>query len=255
MSVDPAEGTAEGTAVDPAGGARAARPSYAVDPDELGGRDRYALLTQLVVPRPIAWVSTVSTGGVANVAPHSWFNMLSPSPPVVHFTSGGVKDTLRNVRATGAFVVNVVDARLAQAMNATSASLPADDSEFAFAGLTPAPCLRVAAPRVAEAAAALECVTDGAPGEVAVGDSVMVFGRVVAVHVAADVLADDARPGAGGHTDGGVGGEGTDGGLLAVLRARGAAGAVPPERLRAIGRMGGSAYLGDAGLFTLDRPS
>ena len=104
-------------------------------PSELEGREPYFLITSLVVPRPIAWVSTLSKEGVPNVAPHSYFNVISSNPWIVHFTSTGEKDTLRNARSTGEFVVNLFGRDLVEKMNFTSADFPPEEDEFEWAGL------------------------------------------------------------------------------------------------------------------------
>ncbi|HVM00007.1 MAG TPA: flavin reductase family protein [Egibacteraceae bacterium] len=157
------------------------------DPHELAPRECYFLLTSLVVPRPIAWVSTLSEAGTRNLAPHSYFNMISSYPPIVHFTSTGVKDTLRNVRATGEFVVNVVSRDLLEVMNATAADFPPGEDEFAWAGLEPAPSATVAPPRVAAARASLECRMREV---LSMGNGNMVFGDVLHVHVADGIWRD-----------------------------------------------------------------
>jgi flavin reductase (DIM6/NTAB) family NADH-FMN oxidoreductase RutF len=146
-----------------------------------------ALLTGLVVPRPIAWVSSVGADGVRNVAPHSYFNLVAHDPPHVVFSSTGVKDTLRNVRASGVFVVNVVTQDVLEAMNATAADLPPGEDEFAWFGLEAVPAVAVAAPRVAVAKAHLECRV---VHELEVGNGNLVVGEVVHVHVAPDVWRD-----------------------------------------------------------------
>jgi flavin reductase (DIM6/NTAB) family NADH-FMN oxidoreductase RutF len=144
----------------------------------------YDLVTSLVVPRPVAWVSTTSPDGCRNLAPHSYFNLVADRPPHVAFSSIGEKDTLRNVRATGEFVVNLAGRRLLAALDATAASLPPEEDEFALAGVTPAPAERVRAPRVAEADAHLECALAGV---LRVGNGNVVIGRVVHVHVSPSV--------------------------------------------------------------------
>lgn len=125
-------------------------------------RQAYKLLAGLVTPRPIAWVSTVDRQGRVNAAPFSFFNVLGTDPPIVAFAPGdkepGIpKDTARNIRQTGEFVVNLVDESLAEAMNRTAAELPAGESELDLVGLTTAPSRTVAPPRIAEAPVALEC--------------------------------------------------------------------------------------------------
>ncbi len=144
-----------------------------------------------MLPRPIAWVSTRSAAGVDNLAPHSFFTVASARPPVVSFTSVGTKDTLRNVRETGEFVVCLSGRAMAEQVNATGTNHPASTSEFDAAGLEREPSARVAPPRVAASPGALEC---RAAGEAVFGDSTVVFGEVVHVAVARAVLADDGLP-------------------------------------------------------------
>lgn len=158
-----------------------------LDPAELAERAVYRLLTALVVPRPIAWVSTYGAQGVRNVAPHSYANIVSSDPPVVHFTSSGEKDTLRNVRRREAFVVNVVDADLLEVMNLTAADFPPDEDEFAWAGLASEPAAAVDAPRVAAAKGHLECTLREV---VPVGNGNLVLGDVRHIHVAGSVWRD-----------------------------------------------------------------
>jgi flavin reductase (DIM6/NTAB) family NADH-FMN oxidoreductase RutF len=150
-------------------------------------RELYLLLTGLVVPRPIAWVSTVAADGTRNVAPHSYFNLVSHDPPHVGFSATGVRDTLTNVRASGEFVVNVVSADLVEPMNLTATDFPPQEDEFDWAGLAAAPAARVAAPRVAQARAHLECRL---AQEVPVGSATLVIGEVVHVHVDPAVWRD-----------------------------------------------------------------
>ena len=156
----------------------------------------YPWLTAVVVPRPIAWVTTVSAEGVVNLAPHSFFTVASAEPPVVSFTSVRTKDSLRNIRATGEFVVNLAPRALAEQVNRTGTDYPPEVDELADAGLTAEPSTAVTPPRVAQSPVALECV---AAGEHRFSDdpdrgSTVVFGRVVHLSVARDVLADDGLP-------------------------------------------------------------
>jgi flavin reductase (DIM6/NTAB) family NADH-FMN oxidoreductase RutF len=159
--------------------------------EDLGEGGTYPWLTAVVVPRPIAWVSSLSADGVVNLAPHSFFTVASAEPPVVAFTSVGTKDSLRNIRATGEFVVHLAPRSLAEEVNRTSTNFPPDVDELAVAGLTARPSVRVAPPRVVESPVALECVADG---ERSFGRSTMVFGRVVHVAVSRAVLAEDGLP-------------------------------------------------------------
>ena len=129
---------------------------------DLSPLERYKLLIGLVVPRPIAWISTLSENGVANCAPFSFFNVVGEEPPlcVVSFNArsdGQMKHSLKNALRTGEFVVNMVDESTANAMQVSSTELPEGESEFDKAGLTPAPCTLVKHPRIAEAAASFEC--------------------------------------------------------------------------------------------------
>jgi flavin reductase (DIM6/NTAB) family NADH-FMN oxidoreductase RutF len=148
----------------------------------------------IVAPRPIGWISTVDPAGRPNLAPYSYFNAVCDVPPMILFSSNGQKDTLRNAQATGAFVWNLATRPLAGRMNSTSAPVGADVDEFALAGLTPAPSRLVAAPRVAESPAALECrvlqVIPLADLAGASADHWMVVGQVVGVHIDPAFLKD-----------------------------------------------------------------
>ena len=168
-------------------------PRRDFDPAVLGAAV-YPLLTSVVVPRPIAWVSTRSAEGVDNLAPHSFFTVSSVAPPVVQFTSVGHKDSLRNARATGEFVVAVCTEPLAELVNRTGTDFPAEVSEFDAVGLTREPARRVSAARVAESPVNLECRLHSTKDFG--GGSVVVFGQVVWVAVDEAVLRDE-RPDVG----------------------------------------------------------
>jgi flavin reductase (DIM6/NTAB) family NADH-FMN oxidoreductase RutF len=189
-----------------------------MNPRPLAPMSFYRLLTTLVVPRPIAWVSTVAPSGVRNLAPHSYFNICSDDPPIVHFTSSGEKDSLRNVAATKEFVINIVTEDLLEPMNLTSADFPPDEDEFAWAGLEAAPSVIVKPPRVAAAKAALECTLERV---LQIGSGYMVFGDVVHIHVAPEVCRD-------GKPDG--------------------------ELLRPVGRLGGPMYAPIDRIIRIPRP-
>lgn len=148
-------------------------------------RDFYRLLTAVVVPRPIAWVSSLSAAGVPNIAPHSFFTVACVDPPVVQFTSVGTKDSLRNVGEVSEFVVNLAPETLFEQINATATDFPPEHDEFAAVGLATEPSLRVHPPRVADSPVALECQTHST---LCLGNSTVVFGRVVHAAVADDVL-------------------------------------------------------------------
>ncbi|MGW6330925.1 flavin reductase family protein [Nocardia rhamnosiphila] len=161
-----------------------------IDPDVVGYGDFYKVLTSVVVPRPIAWVSTRSATGVDNLAPHSFFTVSCVAPPMVQFTSVGRKDSLRNVLETGEFVVCLATESMFEQVNATGTDFPAELSEFTEVGLTPEPSLTVAPPRVAESAVALECRLEHA---LELGDSTVVIGRVLHAAVDTAVMRTDAR--------------------------------------------------------------
>ena len=193
--------------------------------------DVYRRLTDVVIPRPIALVATVDPDGIANLAPFSFFTVVSSNPPFIAFAphrvgrTGAKKDTLRNLEQVGEFTVSVVTEEIAAQVNACAAPLPYGDSEFAHSGLTPVPAQRVKAPLVAESPVGLECTleeirTYGDAG----GAGSLVVGRVVLMHL--DPTVRDP-----------------------------ADGRVLPERLRAVGRMGGSLWCRTRDTFTLVRPT
>jgi flavin reductase (DIM6/NTAB) family NADH-FMN oxidoreductase RutF len=161
------------------------------DPSDTSPRRFYQLLTATVVPRPIAWVSTLSADGVGNLAPHSFFTVASAAPPVVQFTSVGRKDSLRNIEATGEFVINVATASLFDMINDSSAPYAPGADEFLELGIRSEPSERVRPLRVAESPVAIECTLRQV---IEVGDSFVVMGDVVAVAVRPDALADDGLP-------------------------------------------------------------
>ncbi|BBG03170.1 MULTISPECIES: flavin reductase family protein [Pseudonocardia] len=159
-------------------------------PDELGTGPFYKLLTSVVVPRPIAWVSTRSAAGVDNLAPHSFFTVSCVDPPMVQFTSVGKKDSLRNVSETREFVVCLAGEPMFEKINATGTDFPSEISEFTSVGLTAEPSTVVTPSRVAESPVALECVLHSA---IELGDSTVVIGRVVNAAIDDDVFTTDAR--------------------------------------------------------------
>ncbi len=165
------------------------RRSY--DPAVLPPYALYPLLNSVVVPRPIAWVSTRSAAGVDNLAPHSFFTVSSVDPPVVQFTSVGTKDSLRNAVATGEFVVAACTEELMDQVNLTGTDYPSEQSEYDAVGLTREPSAVVAPYRVAESPVAIECRVVGTHDFG--GGSTVVFGQVVHLAIAESVLRED-RP-------------------------------------------------------------
>lgn len=147
----------------------------------------YKLLTAVVVPRPIAWVSTVSETGVVNLAPHSFYTVACARPPIVQFTSVGKKDTLRNVLATGEFVVNLATAPLLRQVNDSAARFAPDQSEVDALGIDTAPSSQVRPPRVVGSPAAIECTLHSTHE---LGDSTVVLGDVRVISVEEEVLVE-----------------------------------------------------------------
>lgn len=160
---------------------------------------RHSPFKALVAPRPIAWVSSVDTEGVANLAPFSYFNACADQPPTIVFApnnprpNGENKDTLRNIEQTNEFVVNLVGYDLREAMNRTSAHVDPSVDEFELAGLTPAPSVHVKAPRVAEAPVSLECrflTRLRLPSDHPRVENNLVIGTVVGTHIADGIIRD-----------------------------------------------------------------
>ena len=204
------------------------------DPAQESVQNIYKLMIGSIVPRPIAFISTMDRRGVLNLAPFSYFTAVSADPPVVLFCPAvrpqneerklsSHKDTFRNIVNTREFVVNIVSEEMAEKMNATSAQVPPEVDEFVLSGLTPLASEAVKPPRVAESPVQMECrlrqiieVSDK-PG----GGSV-VLGEVLRFHVRQDLL-ENYR--------------------------------IDPDKLAAIGRMGGPTYVRTRDRFDLDRPT
>jgi flavin reductase (DIM6/NTAB) family NADH-FMN oxidoreductase RutF len=199
-----------------------------LDFTSLQPREAYAWMISTIMPRPIAWVSTVSVEGKTNLAPFSFFQGVTSNPPTLMFvpvnTRDGIKkDTVRNIEQVAEFVINLVPFALAEQMNASSAMLPYGESEFDAFGIASVPSERVRPPRVAGAPVAFECSLDRF---VHVGEGPLaanvVFGRIEVVHV------DDAVLGPNGKPD--------------------------PGKLDLIGRMGGETFARTRERFDLKRP-
>jgi len=189
----------------------------------------HSIYAALVVPRPIGWITTLSSDGVVNLAPYSFFNGVAAEPMSVMYcangphTEGGPKDSLQNVTETGQFVFNLVTADLADAMNKTSADAPRSVDEMALAGLEPQPSMKVAPPRVGASPIHLECELDQIV-ELPSNETMlnrMVIGRVVHIHIADEVIVD---------------------------------GMVDWKRLRPLARLGYMDYAEIAEPFTMNRP-
>jgi flavin reductase (DIM6/NTAB) family NADH-FMN oxidoreductase RutF len=181
-------------------------PMFSLNPANCEPRQIYKLMTGIIVPRPIALVSTMDRNGVANLAPFSFFNGVGSVPPTVLFCPSvraagpgrpGIrpgdirKDTLRNVEETGEFVVNVVSEAIAAAANAASAEVPPEVDEFVLAGLTPIPSQAIRPPRVAESPAQMECkLLQVIYTSRESGGGVIVLGEVVRFHLREDLFED-----------------------------------------------------------------
>lgn len=196
-------------------------------PKDMSAADFYRVLIQVITPRPIAWVSTLSKSGVTNLAPYSFSNGVSSNPPShlfcpVNRGDGSEKDTLINARETGEYVCNVVPYALRLPMNESSADLPPEASEFDSVGVTAAPSRIVKPPRVKESPVSLECkviqIVSLAEGPYA---GHVIIGEIVAAYINDAVMTE---------------------------------GTVDPAKLDTIGRMGGPHYTRTTERFGLPRP-
>jgi flavin reductase (DIM6/NTAB) family NADH-FMN oxidoreductase RutF len=162
-----------------------------LDPATVSPGAFYNFMISVVVPRPIAFVSTMSPDGRLNVAPFSYFNAISSQPPLLGISinrRGGLpKDTLRNIQGTGEFVVNTVDEALGPRMVHASGEWPEEVDEFQLTGLTPVPSDLVKPPRVGESPVGMECRVHRI---VELGSSSFVVGEILRVHVKDEVLSD-----------------------------------------------------------------
>jgi flavin reductase (DIM6/NTAB) family NADH-FMN oxidoreductase RutF len=190
--------------------------------------DVYHLLTGIVTPRPIAWVTTIDPQGVVNLAPFSFFNTFGANPPVVVFSptlrrDGSKKDTLLNIETSGEFVVNASVASLAEKVNLSSKEIPTGQSEIDLTGLHTTPSQFVKPPRITESPAALECkvlqIVNVGQGPIAAN---LVIGEVLAIHIDDRVLDENKR--------------------------------VDPRKIQTIARLGGDYYCHTSDLFELKRP-
>ncbi len=168
-----------------------------IDPDQQSSKDTYRLMIGAIVPRPIAFVSTVSKEGLPNLAPFSFFTGVSSRPPTLLFVpairsyDGKPKDTLVNIRDTGEFVVNIVSRDFAEQMVRCATDYAPEVNEFEIAHLTPTPCEKIKPPRVAEAKVSFECQLEQLI-PVCKGNAELVLGRIVLFHVAEEVY-DNGR--------------------------------------------------------------
>lgn len=199
-----------------------------IDPNQISERDSYKLLIGSIIPRPIALVTTLSSQGVVNAAPFSYFSIVTADPPMVSVSvqrkQGRMKDTARNAIDAGAFVVHISDETYIEQINQTAASLSPDESEVALAGLTTVKSEHISVPGIAEARIRMECILERAiplGGTEAAPAADLLIGRVVCFHV--DEAVYDK-----GHID--------------------------PEALRPVSRLAGASYAKLGEQFVLDRP-
>ncbi|GAS92003.1 flavin reductase family protein [Mycolicibacterium brisbanense] len=166
-----------------------------IDTAELPARKVFGLLKAAVVPRPIAWTSTVSPDGVANLAPFSFFTVVSSQPPLIllsleYLGAARLKDSAANIEATGEFVVNIASAAMAAAVELTSVQVDASVDEFELAKVTPVPCRHVRPPRLAQSPISLECRLHTT---IQPGSDRLVIGEVLAFHLDRRVLDAGGR--------------------------------------------------------------
>lgn len=201
---------------------------HTIEAAELASADNYRLMIGAIVPRPIAWVSSLAADGVANLAPFSFFTGFTSEPPLIGFSAihraGQLKDTRRNIAETGEFVVNVVNEAVGDAMNLTSETFAPEVDEFMAAGLTPAPSRRVRPARVAAAPIAMECrlerlVDLGGPP----ATTTLIIGEILVWHIREDLFDPDRQR-------------------------------IRIDRLQAIGRLAGDWYTRTRDQFELIRP-
>ncbi len=164
-----------------------------IDPSTNPSSDNYKVLTNLVVPRPIAWVTSLSQNGIINLAPFSFFNAIGTDPIYIIISigfneNGEDKDTTKNIRANDEFVVNMVTEELLEAMNISAADFPADQSELEAAHLHTIPSVHIKTPRVAEAQASMECKLFS---EQSLGANTMFIGEVVMFHIADHLIGSN----------------------------------------------------------------
>lgn len=172
-----------------------------INPAEIPANALNKIILGTVVPRPIAWVSTISEDGQPNLAPFSFFNAVCYNPPTLLFCPGvrGVdgsrKDTYYNIKATGEFVINIVTEDLAKAMNISATDLPSEINEFELAGLTPVASSKVKPPRVGESPVNFECKLQQIIdiGDGSIGSGWVIIGEVVHMHVADEVMLPDYK--------------------------------------------------------------
>ena len=196
-------------------------PTTAIEPGALPPGQFYHLLNAAIAPRPVSWISSLAADGTANLAPHSYTTVFALNPPIVGFVSTSLKDSVRNVRATGDFVYHIACDALVERLNRTAADFPPNVSEFDWAGLTKLKSDLVKSFRVAEAPIAFECRLVEVI-QIAGQESLLVLGEVLRAHLAEEIMV-------GGRID--------------------------PVKLQPLGRLAGSQFSRLGELFNLSRPT
>jgi flavin reductase (DIM6/NTAB) family NADH-FMN oxidoreductase RutF len=202
-------------------------PMLSIDPTSISERENYKFLIGSIIPRPIAFVTTLSEEGVLNGAPFSYFNIVSSNPPMISLsiqrTEGRRKDTARNIKSLKEFVVHIVDEQNVEKINKTAATLPPNQSEIELAGLTSVESVRISVPGVKEAKVRLECVLEQSLelGGVNSPGCDFIIGRVVQYHIEDDIYAK---------------------------------GRIDPRGLAAVSRLAGANYAKIGELFEIERP-
>ncbi|MBD7963760.1 flavin reductase family protein [Fictibacillus norfolkensis] len=199
-----------------------------IDPQELSVKENYKFLTGSIIPRPIAFVTTLSSGGVLNAAPFSYFNALTSDPPLIAISVGrkdGIqKDTSRNAEEIGEFVVHIPDETYINAVNQTAANLEPDESEVELTNLTKAQSVKVGVPGIAESKIRMECVVEqiiplgGTPDKPSTD---LLIGRVVHYHISEELYQN---------------------------------GRIDADKLKPVGRLAGTNYVKLGETFSLERP-
>jgi flavin reductase (DIM6/NTAB) family NADH-FMN oxidoreductase RutF len=198
-----------------------------IDPTNITERENYKFLIGSIIPRPIAFVTTVSKDGVLNGAPFSYINIVSSNPPLISLsiqrTLGGQKDTARNIIESKEFVIHIVDEQNVEKINKTAASLPPDQSEIEFVNLTPVQSVKVSVPGVTEAKIRMECTLEHSLelGGADLPGCDLIIGKVVQYHINDDIYEN---------------------------------GRIDPRGLAAVSRLAGTNYAKMGEIFSMDRP-
>jgi len=198
-----------------------------IDPASMSERENYKFLIGSIIPRPIAFVTTISNDGVLNGAPFSYFNIVSSNPPMISLSiqrsAGRQKDTARNIIESKQFVVHIVDEQNVEKINKTAASLPPDQSEIELANLTPVESVKICVPGVKEAKIRMECSLEHSLelGGTDTPGCELIIGKVVQFHINSNIYEN---------------------------------GRIDPRGLAAVSRLAGNNYAKIGEIFEIERP-